>query len=387
VDAAKCVNLVDGYSCKCSRGTIGDGFANKVSYWDLGGWRKPRGYVNASGCLDIEKPSLTLWGPNPIEIRIERCRRERLPALIASSTMHVPDVSREISDEITELIRSSPEALCDRPDAGRCATATDFDAVSGHSIVLPPESIILGLPRQKRTRITSAGNIEYFFAVPYSVADAAGNVGIAEREIAVRELSLTDFEAELQASALKAADMKPNMPVCKPCPVRTTIKRVHTESNDSVNCHNKYVQDPSQATASTREFCTNSSVQSLLNSLQNAEKRALTFGLLASAAASFAIIAMFIAANTKLALATLNGRMSFEQHPDPNVPGTPRSNGESDTHSMHSPFQSPYDTNMSMQHPDSPTPRVPCSVQAKKRRTKHAGSASAPPEPARTPRW
>ena len=140
--------------------------------------------------------------------------------------------------------------------------------------------------------------------------------------------------------------MKPNMPVCKPCPLRTTIKRVHTESNDSVNCHNKYVQDP---TASTREFCTNSSVQSLLNSLQNAEKRALTFGLLASAAASFAIIAMFIAANTKLALATLNGRMSFEQHPDPNVPGTPRSNGESDTHSMHSPFQSPYDKHVSIQ--------------------------------------
>ena len=349
MDAAKCVNLIDGYSCKCSRGTIGDGFANKVSYWDSGGWRKPRGYVNASGCLDIENPSLTLWGQNPIEIRIERCRRERLPALIASSTMHVPDVFRDISDEIAELIRSSPEALCDRPGAGRCATATDFDAVSGQSIVLPPESIILGLPRQKRTRITSAGSLEYLFAVPYSVADAAGNVAIAEREIVVRELSLTDFEAELQASTLKAADMKPKMPVCKPCPLCTTIKEVDTETNDSASCHNKYVKDPSQAIASMREFCTDSSVRSLLDSLQNAEKRALTFGLLASAAASFAIIAIFIAANTKLALATLNGRMNLEQHLHPNVQGIPSSNGESDTHSMHSPFQSPYDKHVSIQ--------------------------------------
>ena len=297
MDAAKCVNHVHGYACECFKGTFGDGFAGKADYWETGDWRTPQGYVNASGCADLETPSLALEGPDPVVFKTEPCRGERLSSLLGHGVAQTPEMSHDIATQFEEFVKSSPGALCGRSDPWLCVAETDFDAVSGKIVALPRDSIALGQPRLKTARATDAGIVECFFLVPYSVADAAGNVAVAEQKVVVREISLAAFEAELRLDSSKLT-IRPEMPTCIPCP-----SCMITECN----IHGRI--EKTQDTLTTQSICDSTCVESLTASLEIAEKRLLRLGVLVAVTSSVTFVSLFTAANTRLRLATLNGHL------------------------------------------------------------------------------
>lgn len=81
VDAgARCVDEIGTYSCKCPRGTEGDGFMPiaRLKARDGGGYSGvlvPMNYQGGTGCRDTSKPVIELLGPNPKKLSVVKVAR------------------------------------------------------------------------------------------------------------------------------------------------------------------------------------------------------------------------------------------------------------------------------------------------------------------------
>ena len=74
---AMCIDATGTYSCKCPKGTEGDGFRPipRLRPNGKGGFEGimvPRGYLGGTGCRDTSRPVIEILGPNPKTFRVAK---------------------------------------------------------------------------------------------------------------------------------------------------------------------------------------------------------------------------------------------------------------------------------------------------------------------------